>query len=71
MRWPWKRKNIREREPSPELTEARRETEEAKTKLQEVNRDDARVRRTTNRLRSQAVENNFAADIRRALGTGR
>lgn len=69
IRWPWQQKQ--DREPSPALEEARRETEEAKGKLQEVQRDDARVRRTVARLKSQAVENNFAADIRRALGTGR
>lgn len=65
MKW-LKRKKTHE--PSEEIRQARAETLEAKKRLQSVKRDDEDLHKITVRMQRIARENNFAADIRRALG---
>lgn len=70
MSWSWLRR--RKREPSEETQQARVETQQARERLEEVTKDDKRIRDLTVRTQRQVVRNNFGADIKRALGgTGR
>lgn len=68
MNFSWLLRRRKQRGPSEDTLNARRDTAEAKRKLHAVRRDDAAVNHQTARLEKLAQENNFAADIRRALG---
>ena len=65
MSWFWKR---RKREPSEETQQARAETQQARERLEEVTKDDKRIRDLTVRTQRQVARNNFGSDIKRALG---
>lgn len=64
MRW-FRR---RERKPSEATLVARAETDQARARLEAIKRDDEKLERLTARTQRQVAKNNFAADIRRALG---
>jgi hypothetical protein len=65
----WFRK--RKREPSEETQQAREETLQARQRLESVIQDDQKIQRLTSQTKRAAVRNNFAADIKRALGGAR
>lgn len=70
MNFKWLMRRRKQRGPSEDTLSARRETAEAKRKLNAVRRDDATVNHQTARLERLAQqENDFIADIRRALGS--
>jgi len=49
---------------------AKQETEEAEKRLRAIEKDDVRLHALTARTQRLAIGNNFAADIRKALGGG-
>lgn len=63
----WKR---REPRPSPEAEQAKIETRQAQQRLRAIEREDVTLNALTARTQRLAIGNNFASDIRKALGGG-
>jgi hypothetical protein len=63
MKWRWGK-----RTPSDDTVQATEEKEQARERLQKVELDDETLKSLTMRTQRLRVRNNFASDIKRALG---